>query len=73
MLSSSGVFMHFYRERRPSPSRAVGHLGYASAWAARLAAVVRGRDDELDRATRRGPAKEVSVSLFHCIRNCLSI
>ena len=61
MLSSSGVFVHFYRTRKPSPSRAVGHLGRASAWAARLTAVARGRVAELDRATRRGPAKEVSV------------
>ena len=61
MPSSSGVFLLIYRARRLSPSRAVGHLGRASTWAARLTAVARGRVDELDRATRRGPAKEVSV------------
>ena len=73
MPSSSGVFLLIYRARRFSPSRAVGHLGRASAWAARLAAVARGRDGELGRATRRGPVREVSFSPFHCIRNCLSI
>ena len=35
-----------------SPSRAVGQLGHASAWATRRPAVARGRDGTLGRAAR---------------------
>ena len=47
-----------------SPSRAIGRLGRASAWAAWWLAIARGRDDALDRATRCGPAKEVLVFII---------